>query len=207
MWVRHKEIPWELSTPSSFKYRCSVQWSLCPQPELLAYGFKMTWVSLQMISLGSLLFFTHQTSFLTAAPAKSSRCISAEQLSARSDRFLHKHWDRLHFDRNKTSPQRTCAQAAEEIDDQLANRSFSPWKYSVNRDVDRIPSDISFAECLCQGCIINRKENLSYNSVLVFAPMMVMRKTKCDGDPKKILADEMGGAAEEGVMHLGRLVP
>lgn len=53
---------------------------------------------------------------------------------------------------------------------------------SINWDADRIPPDISFAECLCKGCIINQKENLSYNSVQVFAQMMVMKKTKCDDE-------------------------
>lgn len=56
---------------------------------------------------------------------------------------------------------------------------------SINQEDDRIPSTISFAECLCRGCIINQQENLSFNSVLVFAPMIVMRKTKCDDDPQK----------------------
>ncbi|KAJ8281216.1 hypothetical protein GJAV_G00064920 [Gymnothorax javanicus] len=50
---------------------------------------------------------------------------------------------------------------------QQSSRSVSPWRLRNNHDEDRYPSEIPVAECLCEGCIINGKENRSYNSVLV----------------------------------------
>lgn len=51
--------------------------------------------------------------------------------------------------------------------------------------MSRFPQEIAVAKCLCQGCIINQHEDLNYNSVPVFAPLKVLRKTRCQDDPSK----------------------
>uniref|UniRef100_A0A3Q0TFC1 Uncharacterized protein n=1 Tax=Amphilophus citrinellus TaxID=61819 RepID=A0A3Q0TFC1_AMPCI len=43
----------------------------------------------------------------------------------------------------------------------------------------RYPPDITFAKCLCKGCIINGHEDHSYNSVPLMALRSVLIKTKC----------------------------
>lgn len=55
----------------------------------------------------------------------------------------------------------------------------------MDEDNSRIPSKINFAECLCQGCVINQQEDMTYNSVLVFWTVKVLKKTQCVDDPKK----------------------
>ncbi|XP_044060117.1 interleukin-17C-like isoform X2 [Siniperca chuatsi] len=139
------------------------------------------------IFLGSLLIFNEQTT----SSAGSSRCISEAQFNNRADRFRDSYWGKWSVSKNLVPERdtRTCAQAAKEMhgdpSNLINNRSLSPWRYSLDRDVDRIPHDIAIAECLCQGCIINQREELSYNSVPVFATLMVLRKTLCVHDPNK----------------------
>uniref|UniRef100_A0A3B4Z8V6 Uncharacterized protein n=1 Tax=Seriola lalandi dorsalis TaxID=1841481 RepID=A0A3B4Z8V6_SERLL len=149
-------------------------------------GFKMELVSLQMISLGSLLIFTDLTSSFPAAQADSSKCISVDKLEVHFDRFLERHWREQSVSTHL--PQEddlTCAQVANQMRGGLNSRSVSPWKSRLDHDVNRIPQHIVFAECLCQGCIINQHENLNYNSVPLFAKKMVMNKTKCKHCPGK----------------------
>lgn len=55
----------------------------------------------------------------------------------------------------------------------------------VDEDNSRIPSKINFVECLCQGCVINQQEDMTYNSVPVFWTVKVLVKTQCVDDPKK----------------------
>ncbi|XP_022602849.1 interleukin-17C-like [Seriola dumerili] len=129
----------------------------------------MKWVSLQLISLGLLLIFNDQTSF-SAAQTKSSKCISGDELEDHSDRFLETYWQK-HLKQQDKRTNRTRRG--------LNSRSLSPWKFRLDYDVNRIPHHIVFAKCLYQGCIINQRENLNYNSVPVFAQKMVMKKTKC----------------------------
>lgn len=54
--------------------------------------------------------------------------------------------------------------------------------FSLDRDENRFPDEISFAECLCQGCIIKHHQEMVYNSVPVFAELMVLRKYRCPHD-------------------------
>ncbi|KAM3625510.1 uncharacterized protein V6R79_013214 [Siganus canaliculatus] len=140
---------------------------------------KMTWVSIQKIFLGSLLLFNEQTS-------SAARCISQKEMQNRMEKFQTSYWDKLSV--SKSMPRqdaRTCAQAAIEMQGGLNNRAVSPWDYSLNRDEDRFPAEITFANCLCEGCIINHHEDLSYNSVPVSALVVVLRKSRCHDYPDK----------------------
>ncbi|XP_056268991.1 interleukin-17C-like [Pseudoliparis swirei] len=132
-------------------------------------------VSLQMFSL--LVFNEHMS-----AARSSSGCLSPEQLS----RFQRRLWGRMRVPANLLDA-RTCAQTAADMRGDLSNRSLSPWRYRLNVDEDRIPHRIPFAECVCGGCIINRREDLSYNSVPVFASLAVLRKSPCPQNPKKFV--------------------
>ncbi|KAK9542270.1 hypothetical protein VZT92_000145 [Zoarces viviparus] len=142
-------------------------------------------VILQMISL---LIFNDQISS-PAAAGRSSRCVGVDQVKNTADRFQRRHWGRLSF-LQSTQDTRTCAQTVAEMRGDLSNRSLSPWKYSLNKEDNRIPYKISFAECLCDGCIINQREDMRYNSVPVFASLMVMRKTPCPRDPNKFVVSK-----------------
>ncbi|XP_041796917.1 interleukin-25-like [Chelmon rostratus] len=173
-------------------YIYRVQWRCWSQCGLS--GFRMTWVRLQTIFLCSLLISNSHTSSSSSSSssssadaAGSSRCISADEMSGRVDKFQRRYWDKLRVstDLQPLRDARTCAQTAAGMPEDLNNRSLSPWRYSLHEDVDRIPREIAFAECLCQGCIINQREELSYNSVQVFAWLMVLRRTRCPRDPDK----------------------
>ncbi|XP_074550967.1 interleukin-17F-like [Halichoeres trimaculatus] len=65
------------------------------------------------------------------------------------------------------------------------SRALSPWRYRVHQDPDRIPDKICIAECLCEGCIMNGKEDNSYNSKPLEVNMLVYKKTKCQGDANR----------------------
>ncbi|GLD55727.1 interleukin-17C-like protein [Lates japonicus] len=151
----------------------------------------MEWEGLRLqISLGSLLIFNDQTSL--SAAARSSRCISEDQLNNRTDKYRKTYWDQLIISKIKVPLQdtSTCQQTAKEIRQEVNMRSLSPWKYSLDRDDDRFPREIAVAKCLCEGCIINQKEDMSYNSKEVFAQVMVMKKAQCKEDPKKYVVNK-----------------
>uniref|UniRef100_A0A803SRU1 Interleukin 17C n=1 Tax=Anolis carolinensis TaxID=28377 RepID=A0A803SRU1_ANOCA len=60
-------------------------------------------------------------------------------------------------------------------------RSISPWKYTIKEDANRIPRQLAFAECLCNGCIDGKtgQETTELNSVLVEQNMMVLKRKPC----------------------------
>ncbi|XP_026175705.1 interleukin-17C-like [Mastacembelus armatus] len=142
----------------------------------------MTWANLQMIYLLSLLLLRDP-----AAAANAHRCVSVDELNSRASRFQRNYWDRLGLSGNPLPASRTCAQTAETMLGDLSERALSPWTYRLDQDDNRFPREISFAKCLCQGCIINQRENLSYNSVPIFAHLMILTKTLCPDDPNKYL--------------------
>lgn len=57
--------------------------------------------------------------------------------------------------------------------------------FRVDSDENRVPRVIAFAECLCQGCIVNRHEDLGYNSVPIMVWKKVLRKIPCPTDKDK----------------------
>lgn len=61
--------------------------------------------------------------------------------------------------------------------------SLSPSR--VDQDENRLPRDIIVAKCLCQGCILNQKENNIYNSVEVTKQIKVLYTSRCTDDPSK----------------------
>nr|UBR18739.1 interleukin 17B [Lateolabrax maculatus] len=137
----------------------------------------MTWLGLQMVSFGSLLIFNQPSS--SSSSSSSSRCIDPLQVQRRAAHFERRNW------RHETvapNPQdtRSCAQAAEAMRGAVRHRSLSPWTHRIDRDDNRFPRDIAFAECVCEGCIIDGRENHSYNSRPVFAWKSVLRKIQCE---------------------------
>ncbi|KAM4743625.1 interleukin-17C [Anableps anableps] len=120
-----------------------------------------------------------------------SKCITEEQLRSREGKFLKKY---PVTELSTWNSNTTCAQVLEEMRKEpqrykeMSQRSLSPWEYSVHRDDDRVPAEISVARCLCEGCIINLHEDPSYNSVTVCAQMTVLRRKPCPGNPNKYVA-------------------
>nr|XP_046252536.1 interleukin-17C-like [Scatophagus argus] len=136
----------------------------------------MLGVSQLMLGLGSLLIFNHR--------ASSTRCVDVNAFNNRATKLqvMLKSLSGNVPLRDAT----TCEQAAREMrDGALSHRALSPWKFSQDRDNNRFPPVINVAECLCRGCIINQREELSYNSVPVYTTLMVLRKTRCPSDSSK----------------------
>ncbi|XP_039651594.1 interleukin-17F-like [Perca fluviatilis] len=143
------------------------------------------WVSLHMISLGSLLFLNGHCP--SAAAGGRSRCFSEDQLKKRADRFERRYWGTLS---HNLQGARTCAGAAAEMRGDVNGRSLSPWNYSITREDDRFPHEIAVAECLHEGCIINGSVNKDYNSVPVIAKLMILKKTPCKWDATKYMVEK-----------------
>ncbi|XP_038557852.1 interleukin-17C-like [Micropterus salmoides] len=140
------------------------------------------------ISFGLLLIFSDQPSSAAAAAAARSGCISEDKLNNRTDKFRRKHWDNVAISKNPVlEPDALdCAQFAKQTHrGEMNKRSLSPWTYSLDQDLDRIPHEIVVAKCLCRGCIINHREDNDYNSVPVYALVKVLKKIQCSGEPKK----------------------
>uniref|UniRef100_A0AAQ6IFC3 Interleukin 17c n=1 Tax=Anabas testudineus TaxID=64144 RepID=A0AAQ6IFC3_ANATE len=135
---------------------------------------------LKKILLGSLLILSDHTS-----SAKKVSCISEDKLTKRTGGFLRKYWNKTSLSKILDAPQDagTCEQAAMEMNGAVSSRALSPWRFHLDRDENRFPIEISFAECLCEGCIIKKRHEMAYNSVLVFAELMVLKKTPCPYDP------------------------
>nr|AUG89996.1 interleukin-17C2 [Larimichthys crocea] len=143
----------------------------------------MALVSLQTIFLGSMLIFNDHTSSSSScsAAAVPSGCMSEDDLRIRGETFEAKYKDRTR-DLGQKDTRETCEQAAKNLSGGMNTRSSSPWRYRLNREDDRFPRDIFFAECVCDGCIIDgHKIDLNYNSVRVNASLMVLRKISCPG--------------------------
>ncbi|XP_035508235.1 interleukin-25-like [Morone saxatilis] len=169
------------------KMICSLQMEMAPSSSLplfpslslcLPVSLLSPSVSL-FISLWSLLIFNNQAS-------SRSTCVSKEQFDSRADAFLRSYRRTGLKDSAEPEP-RTCKQAVEELQGDLNKRALSPWRYSLNRSDDRVPHKIAFAECVCQGCIIDQREDLTYNSVQVFAPLMVLIRSPCPTEDNKYL--------------------
>ncbi|XP_059209572.1 interleukin-17C-like [Centropristis striata] len=128
-------------------------------------------LTLLTMSLGSLLLLFNNHTCPCAA-----RCVNQTALNIPAGRFLSHYWP-------ASAPPMlqpdTCAKAAKEMRGEERKRSLSPWIYRINQDDNRFPRKIFFAECLCDGCIINQQESFAYNSVQVFAQRTVLRKFPC----------------------------
>ncbi|KAM9321538.1 interleukin-17D [Gastrophryne carolinensis] len=62
--------------------------------------------------------------------------------------------------------------------------SISPWAYRITYNSMRYPKYIPEAYCLCKGCLTGPygEENLSFRSVPVFMPTVILRRTSaCTG--------------------------
>uniref|UniRef100_A0A8D2ZL94 Interleukin-17C n=1 Tax=Scophthalmus maximus TaxID=52904 RepID=A0A8D2ZL94_SCOMX len=151
----------------------------------------MTCVSLRMLCFASMLILGHHHTSSGSRSLSLSRCLSATELRRRTEQFRRRYWDKLRVPGSPPPPgARTCAKAAEEMRGDVSARSLAPWTYRTNRDPDRFPPYIVFAECLCRGCVIDRREDLSYNSVPVMVLLTVLRRTRCPGEQNKDLVQK-----------------
>ena len=55
----------------------------------------------------------------------------------------------------------------------------------LNSDDRRRPIDIMESKCLCDGCILNHRENRAYNSVPVYVSKQVMMLDPCNNGTKQ----------------------
>ncbi|XP_063052114.1 interleukin-17C isoform X2 [Engraulis encrasicolus] len=123
-------------------------------------------------------------------------CASDSEGCKREDRawkHLRKHWRHGHpllLTPTPVTDSEAPKSCRDFIQDQcrspskdLSNRSLSPWRYRIDEDENRIPQRIGVAECLCNHCIINGKEDSTYNSVPVMQTMMFVRRTPCPAEP------------------------
>ncbi|XP_076011687.1 interleukin-17F-like [Genypterus blacodes] len=150
----------------------------------------MELLSLKQISIGLLMIFNHHTSASTGASAtnataaaadaaaRSPRCISEQIADRRVSRFMKSL-------RGSVYGAIETHTRSQQEGNTVACRSLSPWKISIEKEDGRIPHEISRAECISNGCFINQKENFSFNSVPVFAEVIVLRKSLCHSDPTR----------------------
>uniref|UniRef100_A0A3B5AJ11 Interleukin-17C-like n=1 Tax=Stegastes partitus TaxID=144197 RepID=A0A3B5AJ11_9TELE len=122
---------------------------------------------------------------LLILPGRSAaRCLNATELQRSQQRLERTSWTFPHVTTPQHAP--TCAQVAEMLPKDTAGRSLSPWSYRLDRDDNRFPHEIPVAKCLCEGCIINQREDVNYNSKPVFVWRNVLRKEPCPGDPTRV---------------------
>ncbi|KAM4592583.1 uncharacterized protein PAE49_023172 [Odontesthes bonariensis] len=175
----------------------------------------MTRVSLQTVCLCALLLLTERAAARQSqcrgadyvrggahgihVADGEQECVNEKQLQRREDRLLRRYRGRAvapQVQATRTCDQvmqdaRNCERAVEKMlkDPQKRHdkslRSLSPWEFCIHRDDNRVPHEISVAMCLCQGCIIDRHEDASYNSVPVCGQMMVQWRTQCKNDTNK----------------------
>uniref|UniRef100_A0A8K9X8M5 Interleukin-17C n=2 Tax=Oncorhynchus mykiss TaxID=8022 RepID=A0A8K9X8M5_ONCMY len=128
--------------------------------------------------------------------SSAKRCFNQRGVDRRASRFimsihcfrtavsdsihLQRHWDRQSCPSFKLH-------TASLSSVQYNNRSLSPWRYRIDEREDRIPAKILVAECLYEGCIVNKHEDKTYNSVPVLATITVLQKTVCPGNPRHYL--------------------
>lgn len=127
----------------------------------------MSWTSLQMISLGSLLLFGDRP-----LCAGSSRCVTEDKFS----RLLRRFQEELVVD--------GAAPGFSVQPPDVNKRSLSPWEYRKDTNDSRHPREIFIAKCEHHGCMIGGEESNNYNSVEVVVPMLVVYKSKCKNGTK-----------------------
>ncbi|KAK6294049.1 hypothetical protein J4Q44_G00348790 [Coregonus suidteri] len=137
-----------------------------------------------------------------AWPSSAKRCFSQRGVDRRAARFmmsahcfrtavsdsihLQQHWDR-----------QSCASfklhTASLSSAQYKNRSLSPpggTELTREREERRgFPAKIMVAECLCEGCIINKHEDMKRNSVPVSATFKALQKTSVPWQPSTLPDD------------------
>ncbi|XP_019657155.1 interleukin-25 [Ailuropoda melanoleuca] len=71
-------------------------------------------------------------------------------------------------------------------DGPLNSRSISPWRYELDRDLNRLPQDLYHARCLCPHCVSlqtgSHMDPLG-NSELLYHNQTVFYRRPCPGEP------------------------
>ncbi|XP_014320984.1 interleukin-25 [Myotis lucifugus] len=71
-------------------------------------------------------------------------------------------------------------------DGPLNHRSISPWRYVLDRDMNRLPQDLYHARCLCPHCVSlqtgSHMDPLG-NSELLYHNQTVFYRRRCPGEP------------------------
>ncbi|XP_048828890.1 interleukin-17C [Brienomyrus brachyistius] len=129
-------------------------------------------------------------------PKKHKGCFTLDEMKHHAKKFLRKnlrlppesfgHPQQDHLARDFCSSFKL-----QPLSTSYSNRSISPWRYRMDHDEARYPSGIAFAECLCDGCIINGSEDTSYNSVVVKQTRMVLKRTRCPQNPDRYSFESM----------------
>ncbi|XP_061078673.1 interleukin-17C [Conger conger] len=117
-------------------------------------------------------------------------CFNKDELMDHAEHFIMKylHLSHGHMVQSLDDPNpRTALSCSNFIlqtsSTEYHNRSVSPWRHRIDHDEERYPSKIAVAECLCEGCIINGKEDMSYNSVPVKRSQLVLKRVECPIKP------------------------
>ncbi|XP_066132810.1 interleukin-25 [Saccopteryx bilineata] len=70
-------------------------------------------------------------------------------------------------------------------DGPLNSRSISPWRYELDRDLNRLPQDLYHARCLCPHCVsLHTGSHMDPrgNSELLYHNQTVFYRRPCPGD-------------------------
>ncbi|XP_035680485.1 interleukin-17C-like [Branchiostoma floridae] len=83
--------------------------------------------------------------------------------------------------RRRRNAEMACPESEAPHDGDISQRAISPWAWELDVDVNRYPTEIAKAKCLCTaGCLVNGKLDFNYASEPIVTQMKVLRRTKCD---------------------------
>ncbi|XP_067410768.1 interleukin-17D-like isoform X2 [Emydura macquarii macquarii] len=72
---------------------------------------------------------------------------------------------------------KSCPVNVSQTSSRLQDVSTSPWAYRVNEDPRRYPRRMVEAYCLCEGCLIDQKEDRSVRSEPFYQEVPVLQKS------------------------------
>ncbi|KAI8519545.1 Interleukin-17 [Branchiostoma belcheri] len=82
--------------------------------------------------------------------------------------------------RRKRNAEMSCPESAVAHDGDISQRAISPWAWELDVDVNRYPTEIAKAKCLCTACLVNGVQDYNYFSEPIYSQMKVLRRSKCD---------------------------
>ncbi|XP_066289011.1 interleukin-17D-like isoform X1 [Branchiostoma lanceolatum] len=82
--------------------------------------------------------------------------------------------------RRRRNAEMECPESAVPHDGDISQRAISPWAWELDVNVNRYPTEIAKAKCLCTACLVNGVQDYNYASEPIYSQMKVLRRTKCD---------------------------
>ncbi|XP_071403141.1 interleukin-17C [Centroberyx affinis] len=110
-------------------------------------------------------------------------CYEEQDLEEKAQRKLNSHYPQPPEPARLSQSQADAPVCPVELYQQsvdISDRSLSPWRYIYDTKEDRFPRTFAVAQCLCEGCIMRKEENMDYNSVPITQSRVVLKKELCE---------------------------